>query len=528
MEEMNGTELKAFHLVLITLACQTWTLSCLFDRVPFPTSTLQATLTSFDKRLKKMSAFLLIDKTLLEPKSEAWASLYRQKVYAPSQYRLAGARLGEIFRLFTPVYALCFGLNDYNRTGGTGRKNDPCYWIAGGHTAMEISPADEAISEVFLSVAAECENQILNILSEFHFFTERMSDFYPTLWVMILIPLSCTLHWPYGVSSLPLKTQFSGMVEATPSTQISECLVRILQGDSRFFGGEVHFGTDPNKIVTAEYWTWGEGDGSWQLRVPNIATLRLREIGKPSLELFAGSEHISRKLDEICRVIVNLAMARRENNRFVDIFGEAGTLQNASTAGALVFGDEFRVSIGFARIKERTVFLFENCLVFARQKARKPIIVHRVFLSDLLQVRYRFEHPGKDSGVLTIYWREHQPPNERRVSGARLFVDNLSVLKLWAAFLAINASTEPSKGIFAPMAYRPWNMPTLLGPTGPTTVRGMVASMPATQLVYWWAMERHAWHFVYTLAWCDQTLGQDMKFSSMNIRNLWGELRNAE
>jgi hypothetical protein len=180
MEEMNGTELKAFHLVLITLACQTWTLS-LFDRVPFPTSTLQATLTSFDKRLKKMSAFLLIDKTLLEPKSEAWASFYRQKVYAPSKYRLAGARLGEIFRLFTPVYALCFGLNDYNRTGGTGRKNDPCYWIAGGHTAMEISPADEAISEVFLSVAAECENQILNILSEFHFFTERMSDFYPTL-----------------------------------------------------------------------------------------------------------------------------------------------------------------------------------------------------------------------------------------------------------------------------------------------------------------------------------------------------------
>jgi hypothetical protein len=67
------------------------------------------------------------------------------------------------------MYALCFALNDYNGTGGTGRKNDPCYWITGGHTVMEISPTDETISEVFLGVVAECEVQILNILSEFDF-----------------------------------------------------------------------------------------------------------------------------------------------------------------------------------------------------------------------------------------------------------------------------------------------------------------------------------------------------------------------
>jgi hypothetical protein len=181
MEEVDLTELKEFRLVLITLACQTWTLSCLFDRVPFPTRTLQAALTSFDTRLKKLSTFLLIDESLLKPSLEAWASLHRQKVYAPSQYSHAGAHLVEIFHLFTPVYALCFVLNDYNGTGGTGRKNDRCHWIAGGDTAMEISPADEAISEVFLGVAAEYENQILNILSEFHFFTDRMSVFYPTL-----------------------------------------------------------------------------------------------------------------------------------------------------------------------------------------------------------------------------------------------------------------------------------------------------------------------------------------------------------
>jgi hypothetical protein len=181
MEEMDRTELKEFCLVLITLACQTWTLSSLFDRVPFPTSTLQAALTSFNTRLKKLSAFLLIDKSHPKLSLEAWPSRFIQKVYMLSRYGLAGDRLEEIFRLFTPVYALCFALNDYNGTGGTCRKNDPCYWIAEGHTAVEIAPADEAFSNVFLGVATECENQILNILSEFHFFTERISIFYPTL-----------------------------------------------------------------------------------------------------------------------------------------------------------------------------------------------------------------------------------------------------------------------------------------------------------------------------------------------------------
>jgi hypothetical protein len=181
MKEIDGPELKEFRLVLVTLACQTWTLSCLFARVPFPTSTLQAALISFNARLKKLSAFLLIDKSLPKRSLEAWPSLHIQKVYIPSRDGLTGRRLEEIFRLFTPVYALSFALNDYYGRGGTGRKNDPCYWIAGGDTAMEISPADEAISEVFLGVAAECENQILNILSEFHFFTERISVFYPNL-----------------------------------------------------------------------------------------------------------------------------------------------------------------------------------------------------------------------------------------------------------------------------------------------------------------------------------------------------------
>jgi hypothetical protein len=275
------------------------------------------------------------------------------------------------------------------------------------------------------------------------------------------------------------------MVGTMPLKHVSECLVRILQGDS-LFRGEVHFGTDPNKIVTAEYWTWGEGDGSSQLRVPNVVTLRLREIGKPVLERFAkGETRASKNLDRVCHLIMHLAMVRRINKRFADIFAEPGTTENVPAAGILLFSDELRVSIDYARIKQKTVCLFENCLVFARQKGHELIMVRRVFLSDLLQVRYRVEHPGKGSGSLTIYWSEHQPSNERKVSGARVFFNDLDVLKIWAAFLAINTSTEPALGIFVPMDYHAWKWPILFGRTGEVTVRDTVAKLLGFELVRW-------------------------------------------
>jgi hypothetical protein len=266
------------------------------------------------------------------------------------------------------------------------------------------------------------------------------------------------------------------MVGTMPLKHVSECLVRILQGDS-LFRGEVHFGTDPNKIVTAEYWTCAS-----QVRVPNIVTLRLRATGKSDLELFTKGERTSKNLHEICHVIIHLLIVRRMNKQFANIFAELGTPENVSAAGILLFIDKLRVSIDYARIKEKTVCLFEKCLVFARQKGHELIIVHRVFLSDLLEVRYRFEHPGKGSGFLTIYWREHEPPNEGRVSGARMFFNDLDVLKIWGAFLAINASTEPAIGVFVPMDNIPWNMPMLLGCAA---VRDMIASLPQIELVCW-------------------------------------------
>jgi hypothetical protein len=153
----------------------------------------------------------------------------------------------------------------------------------------------------------------------------------------------------------------------------------------------------------------------------------------------------------------------------------------------------FAVSIDYARIKEKTVCLFENCLVFARKKGHELIIVHQVSLSDLLQVRYQFEHHGKGSGFLEIYWREHQPSNERKVSGARMFVNDLDVLKIWAAFLAITTSTEPAIGSFVLMACNPWNMTMLFNRT---TLRDVVALVPEIELVCWGAIGKDVWPFV--------------------------------
>jgi len=265
------------------------------------------------------------------------------------------------------------------------------------------------------------------------------------------------------------------LVGLTPSTQVSEYFVRRLQADSRFFGGEVRLGTDPNKIVTAEYWIWGNEHLVWQFRVPNVMTLRLREIGKSGLEIFAGDEHTSKNLARICDVIMHLAEVRRISKRFTDMFAKPGTPENILAAGILLFSDELRVSIDYARIKEKTVCLFENFLVFARQKkSHKLIMVRLVFLSDLLQVRYRVEHPGKGSGFLTIYWSEHQPSNERKVSAARMFFNDLDVLKIWAAFLAINASTEPATSHFAPsLSYPTWWNPLMFYDR--TSVRDVVA-----------------------------------------------------
>jgi hypothetical protein len=279
-----------------------------------------------------------------------------------------------------------------------------------------------------------------------------------------------------GCISSPAKVTASGSFEAPPSQQVSDSLVRMLNGDSWFV--ETHFGTDPNKIVTSEYWNWCLEESYWRLRVPDITTLQLQDISKPGFERFAGGEHTSRDLSEVIRMIMHLALARRERSRFPDIFGEIGTWEDISTCGILLFRDQARVSMGFGRIKEKNISLFEKCLVFSRQKGHEQVVVHRVLLSDLLQVRYRPESPKKGSGILTIYWKEGPPSNGQKIFGARIFFSDLGLLKVWAAFLAINASTGPPRGLHHPNSTHRWSsaLPFLPPITG---VRNWLALPPA-------------------------------------------------
>jgi hypothetical protein len=178
MEEVEDISLKEFRLVLITLACQTWTLSRLFQRVPLAPSKLQETLDLFEARLKKISNFLLIEWSGLG--SDNGPHTWPESA-ATLQYSLASTALAEIFHFFTPVYALCFALNDYNGTGGTDRQADPCFWVAGYHKVLAILPNDETIHENFLSVASECESRTLDIISCFDTSVESILASYPDL-----------------------------------------------------------------------------------------------------------------------------------------------------------------------------------------------------------------------------------------------------------------------------------------------------------------------------------------------------------
>jgi hypothetical protein len=190
-------------------------------------------------------------------------------------------------------------------------------------------------------------------------------------------------------------------------------------------------------------------------------TLQLRDTSKPCFERFTGGEHTSGDLSEVIRSIMHLALARAKS-RFTDIFTDTGTPEDNATAGILLLRGQARVSITFGRIKAKNIFLFENCLVFAREKSPSQVIVRRVSLSHLLQVRYRPEHPSKGCGILTIYWREGQPsgrqepPKGQEVSGAQIFFGDPGVLKIWASFLAINASMEPASGSFPFSPTQPW------------------------------------------------------------------------
>jgi hypothetical protein len=124
-------------------------------------------------------------------------------------------------------------------------------------------------------------------------------------------------------------------------------------------------------------------------------TLQFRNISISGLELFAGGEHTSGDFSEVIRVIIHLVLAGRGKSRLTDIFAETGISEDNATVGMLLLRDQARVSIKIGRSKKKNIFLFENCLAFARETYLGQVIVRQVSLFDLLQVRYRPEHPSR-------------------------------------------------------------------------------------------------------------------------------------
>jgi hypothetical protein len=130
----------------------------------------------------------------------------------------------------------------------------------------------------------------------------------------------------------------------------SSYIIRISKrelSESPIVADEIHFGTDPNKIVTAESRNWYVKQPPWQIQVPSIETLQLRDISKPSFEHFEAGSHTLEDLQGVSHVLIHLAFSRREKALFTDIFREIGTVEDNAAAGMLLLRDQARMSIGF-------------------------------------------------------------------------------------------------------------------------------------------------------------------------------------
>ena len=236
-----------------------------------------------------------------------------------------------------------------------------------------------------------------------------------------------------------------GLIRRDSSAKYPKDSIKKSESKVSFVDGAGDFITDPNKIISAAYWISRVEDASFQLRVPHMGTLNLRTVNQTrwdDLELFPESPKIAIGLQKVVRcLLINCVMARRGISQSTNIF--VGAAENFKDAGLLLLRETALILFEFGRIKKKSLFLFEKCLLFTRQKSLQQIIVLQVPLADLLQVRYRQESPERGVGVLTVYWRDGQSPKEQdfpeqEVYGAEIFFHDPSVLRIWASFLAIN------------------------------------------------------------------------------------------
>jgi hypothetical protein len=195
------------------------------------------------------------------------------------------------------------------------------------------------------------------------------------------------------------------------------------------------------------------------LRLPNLLNLRHRYIESGTFADFTLRDWTLTELNQVIRVITHLVAARRQflhsleskNNHQVDSIGDDET-----EAGLLLLQDEMgvrigvtntdrqRKEVGVARMKHRQVKLYQNFLVIGRWNGLSLIIVHKVPVSDLLQVNFEPGNIERSFGRLLVFWKDESGEG---TNCALLWLSGPATLTIWAAFLASAASKLPVAGL---------------------------------------------------------------------------------
>jgi hypothetical protein len=196
-EEYTLAYLKRFSLATVALACHSWTLSCLLEKVPLGPLRSRDVLDRTCIRLRLMSSlFLIVRSKLIWNRSDA---LDLEDVQNWQEYVDASTDLEIFFLYFKPVNAVCFSLYDYSRRGGTtGQNKAPCVLVTKmPKSEGEIVLCGDALCETLKDAVSACEIRILEILSRFKTLLDILFDLRASVDDAYV---SCTAHSSVGLT----------------------------------------------------------------------------------------------------------------------------------------------------------------------------------------------------------------------------------------------------------------------------------------------------------------------------------------
>jgi hypothetical protein len=197
--------------------------------------------------------------------------------------------------------------------------------------------------------------------------------------------------------------------------------------------------------VVVECWACRIPGVSGLLKLPKLLNLQNRHIESGTFADFSLTDWTLTELNKLIRVATYLIFVRRQylhslqprNTYQVDSIGD----EDAET-GLLWLRDDMRVGVGITktRLKKMQVRLYQNFLIIGRWKGPSLVIVHKVRMSDLLQINFEPPYYKRIFGGLFVFWKT-QPG--KGATCATLCSSDPLTLTIWAAFLASAASKLP-------------------------------------------------------------------------------------